>query len=72
MKRPILFAFECIVAASVSALGTWIIGRVGNKMNSKANADVRSSYALQALVDVERERLVVDRRIAEALERRTK
>jgi hypothetical protein len=45
---------------------------VGNKMNSKANADVRSSYALQALVDVERERLVVDRRIAEALERRTK
>jgi hypothetical protein len=72
MKRPILFALECIVTAVLSLAGTWLVARAGNKMNSKANADVRSSYALQALVDVERERLAVDRRIADALERRAR
>lgn len=61
-KRPIVFALELLAALALATAGAWLTDKVGRKVNAKSNADVRSSFALQALVDVERERLELEKR----------
>lgn len=62
MKRPLVFALELLAALALATAGAWLADKVGRKVNAKSNADVRSSFALQALVEVERKRLEFEKR----------
>ncbi len=70
-KRPVVFALECVVAMAIAVAGAWLASKTGSKLNGKANADVRSSFALQALVSIERDRLAAENRVAAAFEAMT-
>ncbi|MDE2107010.1 MAG: hypothetical protein KGL39_57920 [Patescibacteria group bacterium] len=62
MKRPLVFALECVVAMAIAVAGAWLAAKVGKKINDKANADVRAGFA-----DIEIANQL--RRIADAQER---
>lgn len=62
VKRPLLFALELLAALALATAGAWLAAKAEHKLNAKANADVRSSYALQELVAVEKEKLALEKR----------
>ena len=70
MKRPILFAAELLAALALAAVGTWVTAKAGAKTNAKANADVRSSFALLDLSNTERQRLEIEKRILALYEKK--
>lgn len=55
MKRPIMFALEVAAGLVIVSMGGWVSEKIAHKLNAKANADVRASFAQE--------------RMAEALER---
>jgi hypothetical protein len=43
------FVAECVAGALLLLGGSWVVGKVGSKINSKANADIRSAAALERI-----------------------
>ncbi len=49
MKRPLLFALECVLAMAIAVFGAWLAAKAGHKMNAKANGDIRAAAAQERI-----------------------
>lgn len=47
MNRPIFFAMECVLAAFIAITGAYIAAKGSQKINAKANGDIRTSFAME-------------------------
>lgn len=49
MKRPVIFAIEVVVAMFIALAGAWIASKVGRKMNTQVNSDIRAADAQERI-----------------------
>lgn len=51
MKRPITFALEVVAGLFIAVGGAWLSIKASEKLNGKANADIRTSFAMLRIAD---------------------
>lgn len=51
VKRPLVFALECLVAMAIAVAGAWLAAKTGHKLNAKANGDIRAAAAQERIAD---------------------
>jgi hypothetical protein len=49
IKRPIVFALECVLAMAIALAGAWLAAKAGHKLNAKANGDIRAAAAQERI-----------------------